>query len=266
LVTAYRWVFYPDAEGLNAVRLETATKDERIVTRAVARLSSSDYGPQKVFSRISATYFDAKIGHLPSVWPDHDKELNLQDLARRFSRLSYLPVLPEREDALTACVVEGVKAGTWAVVLGDPDASTYHRIIEDAAGVEGLSTLLDGSASLVRGELRELIRKQLGGEVMTPPPPPPPPGNGGPKGTPGQPEPAKRYKYVRLSIKDLSVTKAHNLQPYVFKLLQEVDVGTSVSLAIDVDCPAGVPEEVLKQKIEQSLEMLQIKVDWEPAG
>lgn len=98
--------------------------------------------------------------------------------------------------------------------------------------------LFDGASFLVRGELRDLIREQLGpaqpeaevevavggeqerqmqrdeGEGPTPPP--------------ARPLPVKRYMRVRLTVPAMPVVKIPNLQPYLWKVLQEADAGSTL--------------------------------------
>ena len=129
VVTAYRWVFCPDADGLAHTPLSVpATAREQIAQRAVDRLSSQDYGDPKVLTGIGAVYFNAKVAsHL---WKDEAEPLNLAEALRRFPQWTYLPILPEREKTLRSCIREGVVSKLWAVAIGDPTEGQYQNLIE----------------------------------------------------------------------------------------------------------------------------------------
>lgn len=81
---------------------------------------------------------------------------------------------------------------------------------------------------------------------------------------PQAPPPPKRHHRVRLRIADLPIGKTTNLQPYLFKLLQEQDPAGTISVTIDVVSSAGIGEEALNQRIVEGLEQLNIGVSWEP--
>ena len=128
--------------------------------------------------------------------------------------------------------------------------------------------------SLVKGDLLELVREELHPESQTPPdddpggtnqpptenrkgqikdpPAPPPP----------IPAPPKRLARVKLSVRDLSVAKTGNLQPYLFKVLQEQDAGAEVSVTIEVSSAAGISEDALNQRIVEGFSQLGITVEW----
>lgn len=133
--------------------------------------------------------------------------------------------------------------------------------------------LFDGASFLVRGELRDLIREQLGpaqpeaevevavggeqerqmqrdeGEGPTPPP--------------ARPLPVKRYMRVRLTVPAMPVVKIPNLQPYLWKVLQEADAGSTLAISVDVECPAGLSEDVLEKRIVEGFDQLGITVTWQ---
>jgi ribosomal protein L21E len=66
-----------------------------------------------------------------------------------------------------------------------------------------------------------------------------------------------------LNVQDLAVGKTNNLQPYLFRFLQEVDVGAEVNITIDVSSSAGIPEDILENRIVEGLDQLGIVVRWE---
>ena len=266
VATAYRWVFFPTGDGLAHASLAVpATSGERIAQRAVDRLTSQDYGDPKVLTGMGAIYFNAKVAsHL---WKEESEPLDLAETLRRFPQWTYLPILPERETTLQRCIREGVSSKVWAVAIGDTSESRYQKLIETIEEFDALGSLFDGSASLVKGEMRQLIREELHPEREDSPDDsesvddgdePQTPGDG-----PGIPLPAKRLKRVKLSITDLGVAKTTNLQPYLFKVLQEQDAGARVNLTIQVTSDGGISQDVLKQRITEGLEQLDISCHWE---
>jgi hypothetical protein len=274
LVTAYRWLFYPDGDGeLPPIALATATAGDTIAKRAIERLESHDYGNPKVLRHMSAMFFDAKFA--PRVW-DKDAELDIAELSRRFPQWTYLPILPERDQTLRNCVREGIKDGLWSVVYGDKTTTTYRRLLEKPEDLDALPELFDGASFLVRGEMREMIRQELRPDESAEPdtsaqqPEQTPTGAAGTAPTPGEAQKpgsgltvARRYARVRLTVSDLPVVKSQNLQPYLWKALQEADPGSRLTLSVDVSSEAGIPEDILERRIREGFEQLGINVEWE---
>ena len=87
-------------------------------------------------------------------------------------------------------------------------------------------------------------------------------GTGGGVQTP-VPQPATRHSRVRIRVTDMPVAKSTNLQPYLWKVLQGVDIDTKLSITVEVESAAGVPEDVLNGRIVEGLEQLGIQVEWE---
>ena len=279
VTTAYRWVFYPEERGLESMSLPVpATRGEKIAERVVRRLSDQDYGAPKVLAKMGAVYFNAKIA--PHLWKDELDALDLAVALRRFPQWTYLPILPNREETLRACIREGVGQGLWAVAIGDTGTNKYQALIEKPEALDDLAVLFDGSASLVKGEMLQLVRDELrpteaesGGaetkevEEAT--------RDGGQfdieehvdpgKGIRDQsiPPPAKRLTRVRLDVNDLAVAKTNNLQPYLFRVLQEQDAGAEVSVTIEVTSDAGISQDALDQRIVEAFDQLGIAVRWE---
>ena len=280
VVTAYGWVFYPGTDKLGRADLGVpATAGDKIAQRAVDRLSSQDYGDPKVIPAMSAIYFNAKVAsHL---WKDDAEALDLGAALRRFPEWSFLPILPDREATLRACIRDGVSTGLWAVAIGDATQDRYQRLMEGVAEFDGLTSLFDGSASLVKGELLQLIREELRPESDEAPPggdgPPsaseePQRGReegqaeqGGKQGELAIPAPAPRLQQVRLTISDLAVAKTNNLQPYLFRVLQQQDAGAEVQLSILVRSEPGIGEDVLDSQIVEAFDQLGISVSWDEA-
>ena len=247
-----------------------ATAGEKIAPRVIQRLSDQNYGAPKVLPRMGAVYFNSKIA--PQLWKDRSEPLDLSETLRRFPQWTYLPILPNREETLLACIREGVAQKRWAVAIGDIDTSSYRDLVETPDALNKFATLFDGSASLVEGELLKLIREQLhpgttpvpsegpevratdpdiqtGREKQDPPPTIPPP--------------PKRLSRVRLNVQDLAIAKTGNLQSYLFKVLQEQDAGAEVNVAIQVSSSAGIPQDVLEQRIVEAFDQLGITIRWE---
>jgi hypothetical protein len=59
------------------------------------------------------------------------------------------------------------------------------------------------------------------------------------------------------------VTKTGNLQPYLFRVIQDHDAGAELAIEVDVSSQAGVPEEALEKRIVEGLEQLGIDTTWE---
>ena len=66
-----------------------------------------------------------------------------------------------------------------------------------------------------------------------------------------------------LSLQDLDVTKTTNLQPYLFRVLQDQDALAAINISIEVTSGAGIPEDVLEGRIVEGLSQLGIEVRWE---
>ena len=272
ITTAYRWVFYPDENGLTSVSLPVpATSGENIASRAVKRLSDQEYGAPKVLPRMGAVYFNSKVS--PRLWKDESSALDLAEMLRRFPQWTYLPILPDRESALRDCLREGVGQKLWAVAIGDAETNVYRSLIETTEEFDGISALFDGSALLVKGDLLYLVREELRpGEVQTEEreqvddSAPPKTDNGeeqsGEQGT-LIPRPVKRLARVKLSVRDLSIAQTSNLQPYLFKVLQNQDAGAELNVTIQVSSDAGISEEALNHLIVEGFGQLGIAVEWQ---
>ena len=152
--------------------------------------------------------------------------------------------------------------------------TAYRALIDRAADLDPIQTLFDGSASLVRGDMRDLIRDQIRGDQEPDrdddadiKPPIDPPSKDTDKKTTQPPiiPTLQRHARVRLNVADLPIAKTTNLQPYLFKPLQEQDAGARITIAIEVTSAAGVTKEILEDRIVEGLGQLGIDVDWEPA-
>lgn len=271
VTTAYRWVFYPEEAGLTSISLPVpATAGEQIASRTVKRLSDQDYGAPKVLPKMGAVYFNSKVA--PRLWKDESGPLDLAEMMRRFPQWTYLPILPDREKTLGDCLREGVGQKLWAVAIGDSETNVYRGLIETTEAFDGINNLFDGSAWLVKGDLLDQIREKLSPEDA-------PVGESEqdrdrePHGRetdeeesenrgPVIPKPDKRLARVRLSVRDLSVAKTSNLQPYLFRVLQEQDAGAEVSVTIEVSSEAGISEEALDRRIVEGFSQLGIAVEW----
>jgi hypothetical protein len=265
ITTAYCWVFYPDENGLEATSLPIpATAGEHIVSRTTDRLADQDYGHPKIMEQLGAVYFNSRLK--PQLWKDESSPADLGEMSRRFPQWTYLPILPRREETLQACIREGIKDRLWAVVLGDNATSAYQQLIETPEELDATPTLFDGTASLVAGDLRDIIREELGGAVE-----PPPDGaraeettdDSAPTRPVTVPAPSRRLRTARLRIDALDIAKTNNLQPYLFKVLQEQDAGAELSLTIDVRSEAGISAESLDARIVEAFSQLGIKLEWD---
>ena len=70
---------------------------------------------------------------------------------------------------------------------------------------------------------------------------------------------------MRLNVSDLAVAKANNLQPYLFRVLQQQDAVAEVQLTILVTSEPGIPEDILDSQIVEAFEQLGISVNWDEA-
>ena len=270
IVTAFRWVFYPSDNGLESVALSVpATKGQHVANRAVDRLSDQDYGNPKILKAVGAVYFKSRIG--PRLWKTESEPLDLSEALRRFPQWTFLPILPNREQTLRNCIREGIAQNLWAVAIGDNRTMTYIQLIDSTDALDQFGSIFDGSASLVSGDLLGLIREELGNIAKTSPPskdesePVPEDTGKGVRETSSPPQIPlpKRLSRVRLNVLDLAVAKTNNLQPYLFKFIQEQDAGAEVSIRIEVSSDAGISQEVLEQRIVEGLDQLGISVTWE---
>jgi hypothetical protein len=268
IVTAYRWVFHPDDEGLAVVGLPVpAVSTERIAERVVGRLSDQDYRHPKVMHALGAPYFNSKIA--PRLWKDESGPLDLEEASRRFSQWTYLPILPRRDETLRRCIREGLVHKLWALAVGDNETATYQELVETPDELDSVVVLFDGSASLVNGDLLQLIREQLGrpgpAEEAAPVTAAATPAKTeeASRGKPGIPTPARRLSRLTLRLDGLQIAKTSHLQPYLFKVLQEQDAATELRVTIEVSSDAGIPEDVIAKRIVEGLEQLGITVEWE---
>ncbi|MFM9107357.1 MAG: hypothetical protein ACKOWF_11745, partial [Chloroflexota bacterium] len=137
--------------------------------------------------------------------------------------------------------------------------------------------LFDGTASLVKGSLRDLIREQLPGQDKThdtddnlgteDPDDTEKPGDSGDDNAPPQPPPRpQRHSRVAMRVDHLKIGQTNNLQPYLFKPLAEQDPGAELDIIITVRSSAGIPADVLNNRIVEGLDQLHITVKWEPEG
>lgn len=56
------------------------------------------------------------------------------------------------------------------------------------------------------------------------------------------------------------VAKTSNLQPYLFRVLQEQDAGAELTIAIEATSGAGISTEALEKRIVEAFEQLGIDV------
>ena len=69
---------------------------------------------------------------------------------------------------------------------------------------------------------------------------------------------------MRLTINDLSVAKTNNLQPYLFKVLQEQDAGAEIQLTIQsVQRGRHRCSTFWRERIVEGFDQLGIAVDWD---
>ncbi|MCY3957107.1 MAG: DUF499 domain-containing protein [Chloroflexi bacterium] len=274
VVTAYRYVFYPTEQGLKADSLPIpATAGEQIAVRVVQRLTDQYYGSPKVLPKMGAIYFNSKVSS--GLWKDRSEPLNLSEALRRFPQWTFLPLLPNREETLRACIREGVSQKLWAVAIGDDATALYQDLIETPDALDKLEALFDGSASLVADDLLIRIRENLTPGTGTDTPNEVDDGCGtlGVEEESPQfefehrliPPPTKRLARVRLNVAGMDIAKTSNLQPYLFRVLQEQDAGAEVNITIDVSSSAGIPRDALDQRIVEAFEQLGIDIDWEEA-
>ena len=77
------------------------------------------------------------------------------------------------------------------------------------------------------------------------------------------PPPAKRLTRVRLDFRGPRSRQDQNLQPYLFRVLQDQDAGAELSLTIEVTSDAGISQDILDQRIVEAFDQLGISVSWE---
>ena len=273
IVTAYRWVFRPGRDGLEVTGLQgPATKGQQVAKRVVDRLSDQDYGSPKILAKMSSAYFLSKVAM--DLWKDQSEPMDIGEASRRFPQWTFLPILPQREETLRRCIHEGLTRNQWAIAIGDNRSRTYQELIETPDALDQLVTLFDGSASLVAGDFRDLVREQLKPPSLEEVTPDARQGDPIPVHEEEQrpeepieghqiPIPPRRLGRVRLSVRDLALAKTNNLQPYLFKVLQDHDAGATVNITIQVSSEAGIPQEALEQRIVEGFAQLGIEFNWE---
>ena len=234
----------------------------------IRRLSDQDYGAPKILPKLGSVYFNSKVA--PRLWKDESDALDLSDALRRFPQWTFLPILLEREETLRACIREGLSQGLWAVAIGDVGTNMYQSLIEKPELLDDLGTLFDCSASLVKGDMLQLVRDEL--HVETEPEPSQEPEQapldedvGKIRETPRVIPSPKRLKRVKVDFGALAVAKTNNLQPYLFKVLQEQDAGAELSVSIEVSSETGISQDILDQRIVETFDQLGISVRWEEA-
>ena len=62
---------------------------------------------------------------------------------------------------------------------------------------------------------------------------------------------------------NVPITKTTNLQPYLFKVLQDEDAGVELDITINVTSDAGISDEVLEKRIVEGFDQLGVSVEWE---
>ena len=62
---------------------------------------------------------------------------------------------------------------------------------------------------------------------------------------------------------NVPITKTTNLQPYLFKVLQDEDAGVELEITINIKSAAGISSEALEKRIVEGFEQLGIPVEWE---
>ena len=77
------------------------------------------------------------------------------------------------------------------------------------------------------------------------------------------PPPACRLKQVRVDVRNLAVAKTNNLQPYLFRVLQQQDAVAEVQISILVSSEPGISEDILDSQIVEAFEQLGISVSWD---
>ena len=142
-------------------------------------------------------------------------------------------------------------------------------LIQDGGGLVEMSEMAyDSEEGPTSDELEQ--DRRMGIQCRYGPPRPasrargngPRPGPGGGK-PPVIPPPVERVTKLRLRVGDLGIGKTTNLQPYLFRVIQEQDPGAELDITIDVSSAAGVSTEVLEQRIVQAFDQLGITVTWE---
>ena len=74
---------------------------------------------------------------------------------------------------------------------------------------------------------------------------------------------AGRDERCGIHIDNLGIAKTSNLQPYLFRVLQEQDAGAEVTIVVEVNSAAGIPADVLEKRIAEAFDQLGITVRWE---
>ena len=122
------------------------------------------------------------------------------------------------------------------MVVGDNNSRTYQQLIETADELDQLVTLFDGSASLVTGDFRDLVREQLC---------PPPDKEVTPDRHRGDPPMMRRRNGLGHLTKGIRYRFPLAGWPGCASTLQEHDAGARVNVTIQVESDAGIPRDAL---------------------
>lgn len=74
----------------------------------------------------------------------------------------------------------------------------------------------------------------------------------------------RRYTSVRIRVGGMKVGTSTDLQPYLWKVLQEQDAATEISLTIEATSSNGLSAEILANRIVVAFDQLGVTVTWEP--
>jgi len=171
--------------------------------------------------------------------PDENAKL-YEDIWNMFFSVPGMPIVRER--TVREAILEGVRTGILGIQ--NDEEILWQRLCADAA--------LEPKTLVLRGEEAE---RRLANENRFPKPPPPPKGrNGG--GWGGQP-PKPKTKY-RLRVK-LPWDKVSDFQRGVVLPLQSSCHTVELEIELKAEASGGIPEGVLRDKVQETLSQLKLQ-------
>ena len=261
LPETYQWLLVPvqatpqSPVAWQALRL---TGQEALAVRASKKLKNDEL----LLTGFAASRLRMELDRVP-LW--RGNHVSVKQLAEDFARYIYLPRL-KGSDVLLGAVREGISLLTWELD-SFAFADSYDEIVGRYKGLRGNQpvSFLDASSSglLVKGAV---ARKQMDAETRKPPvtgplPPPddidPPPGKKPGDYPPPPPPPAftqpKRFHgTVKLNPLRTGLDASTIADEVIAHLSGLVGATVTVTLEIEAEIPAGVPDQVVRTVTENS--------------
>ena len=171
--------------------------------------------------------------------PDENAKL-YEDIWNMFFSVPGMPIVRER--TVREAILEGVRTGILGIQ--NDEEILWQRLCADAA--------LEPKTLVLRGEEAE---RRLANENRFPKPPPPPKGRNGGGGGGQPPKPKTKY---RLRVK-LPWDKVSDFQRGVVLPLQSSCHTVELEIELKAEASGGIPEGVLRDKVQETLSQLKLQ-------